>query len=772
MVEVGWLRGLGPDGLTRLLERRPEACLTPVPEALSTLAERLAEPAAVVAALRRLDLPGVQVVEVLAALGGVGVDRATVARLLDPDRSAYVHRILDDLAALGLVAGGGAPTLVEPARYAFGGPLGLGPPLEALLAPLVATDLQVLARNLGLRPAGRKTDTLKAVAGALRDAGRVRSMVAGAPADVRELLDEIARTGSPVEEPLYFSLRTSRPTRPEHWARVRGLLLPAGQWSDVLAMPAEVGLALRGPGWTAPFDPDPPAVRREPVEQSAVEREAAVAGASLLRAVTGLLDAAGYNPVAMLRAGGIGVRELRRLGKALGCESRELRLALSVAYAAGLLAVTENGAAPSERYDEWLAAEPPDRLAGLVTAWWTLPYVPGADLDAPWRPTDGSAVPLRAALLSEAEREPGAVPRDLAALVRWRRPYGLGEADPRDRLEATWAEAAMLGVAGAGCLSTAGRTLLREEFDALAAALAGVGAAVDTVTLQADLTAVVAGTPTAGLAALLDSAAERETSGVASIWRFDTRSVRRALDAGRTTQELETGLAEVARTGMPQPLAYLIRDAGRRHGRIRGRVAGCCLRSDDEALLAEVAGDRKLRPLGLRLVAPTVLLGDRPLAETLAALRAAGYAPLAEDVDGTPVWERQVAHRGAIPAWRRGVRPSGASAPNRSTMPEPRQLSTTLLGRADNALPTAASATLLAVRRGAPHLSASEAGRLAHAVDTGTPVRIDYLSSSGSSTSRIITDLELDRGALEAWCLLRGDQRRFTLDGILAVAPA
>jgi hypothetical protein len=599
----------------------------------------------------------------------------------------------------------------------------------------------------------------------------VRSLLAGAPADVRKLMDDVARTGRPVQQPLYFSLRTSRVTRPEHWARLRGLLLPAGPWSDVLAMPAEVGLALRGPGWTAPFDPDPPVVGRVPVEQSAVDREAAAAGGSLLRAVTRLLDAAGRDPVAVLRAGGIGVRELRRLARLLDRESSEVRLALSVAHAAGLLVLAEDGAAPSDRYDEWLAAEPPERLAALLAAWWTLPYVPCADLDAAWRPADEEAVPLRAAVLAEAGRVPGAVAGDLAALVRWRRPYGLGAVDPRARLEATWAEAAVLGAAGAGSVSTAGQALLRDELGALPAALAAVGAAVDTVTLQADLTAVVAGTPTARLAAVLDSVADRETSGVASIWRFDGRSVRRALDAGHTPQELEAALTEVAPAGMPQPLAYLIRDAGRRHGLIRAQAAACCLRSADEALLAEAAADRRLRALGLRLVAPTVLLADRPLAETLAALRAAGYAPLAEDADGTPVWEHQASRRGAMPAARRGgPRPSRARAPDRSLAAEPRQLAGSLLARGNNAVPEI-SATLAAVKRGAPRLTAGEARLLAHAVDTGNPVRIEYVSNAGSITSRIIDELELDRGAIEAWCRLRDDQRRFALNGILAVAP-
>jgi len=147
VVEVGWLRSLGTDGLAGLLERRPEGCLAPAPRALSELAERLVEPAAVLSVLRRLELPAVQVVEALAALGGVDVDRTAVARLLDPARSANVDRILGDLAALGLLTGGEAMTLVEPARYAFGSPLGLGPPAEALLAPLTAEDLRVLARN-------------------------------------------------------------------------------------------------------------------------------------------------------------------------------------------------------------------------------------------------------------------------------------------------------------------------------------------------------------------------------------------------------------------------------------------------------------------------------------------------------------------------------------------------------------------------------------------------------------------------------------------------
>src|SRR5690606_27215453 len=56
----------------------------------------------------------------------------------------------------------------------------------------------------------------------------------------------------------------------------------------------------------------------------------------------------------------------------------------------------------------------------------------------------------------------------------------------------------------------------------------------------ADLTAVVTGPPSAELAEVLDRAADRESRGAASasVWRFTPQSVRRALDAGYTPEQL------------------------------------------------------------------------------------------------------------------------------------------------------------------------------------------------------------------------------------------
>jgi hypothetical protein len=93
------------------------------------------------------------------------------------------------------------------------------------------------------------------------------------------------------------------------------------------------------------------------------------------------------------------------------------------------------------------------------------------------------------------------------------------------------------------------------------------------------------------------------------------------------------------------------------------------IHGEDAALLAELAVHRKLAKLGLRQLAPTVLISRTPLAKTLAALRAEGYAPVAEAADGAVRIEKVERRRAApqVPTPRRapssaGVRlPSGAA---------------------------------------------------------------------------------------------------------------
>ncbi|MBO4257480.1 WYL domain-containing protein, partial [Streptomyces griseorubiginosus] len=71
----------------------------------------------------------------------------------------------------------------------------------------------------------------------------------------------------------------------------------------------------------------------------------------------------------------------------------------------------------------------------------------------------------------------------------------------------------------------------------------------------------------------------------------------------------------------------------------------------------------------------------------------------------------------------------------------------------------------------ATHISPADVRQLAHAVDDGTAITIDYVAASGSRTIRTVSSLELDPPYLYAWCHLRDDERVFTLSRIHGVMP-
>jgi len=781
VVTAAWLRRLGEDGLTDLLRRRPEVLAVPPPVSLGELAERLATPAATVAALRRLDRPTLQVAEALAALGGQA-ERPVLDQLLGAGTAsgrADVTRALDTLRANALVLDDAAPQLVPAAAAAWPRPLGLGDPVAAGLVYRTADQLRTMARHLGIRPAGRKADILDQVLACLRDGERILALVAGAPAGVRDLLEKAAAGGEVEPDPFYYSSYGSRSQRPQEWAIAHGLLVRSSAWGGGLVVPAEVALALRGSGYAAPFDSVPPSVGRSAADPVTTARAAAAAGAAMVRMVADLLEAAGKKPVPTLRTGGVGLRELKRLAKVLGCAEPDLRLGFSVAVHAGLLSLGDGQAAPTAGYDEWRGREPASQLSTLLSAWWRSPSAPLTASGAV-KPDEVHAgtVELRAAVIAAAsEPETATVddPRALADLVTWRQPLAFGDPETApDRAVACWQEAALLGVTGAGAVTAAGHALLGGADD-LTGVLGDIGTTQHHARLQADLTAVVTGSPDSALSALLDLAADPETRGAARTWRFSPATVRRAFDAGHTASSLLDALADIAAGELPQPLRYLVADVARRHGSVRASAVACCLRSEDTALLNEIVADRRLRALGLRQLAPTVLAAAAPLQDVLPALRNAGYAPVAEADDGTPIVERAIDHRASAgpphraharrPAKRRAAKPRQAAARR-----EPADLVRKLLAAPDETL-IPLTPSLEAVRLSATNLTTSEARILAHAIDHRQSVTISYINRDGNPSNRTIDNIELTGGSLLAWCRLREDERWFNLKRIVAVEP-
>ena len=222
----------------------------------------------------------------------------------------------------------------------------------------------------------------------------------------------------------------------------------------------------------------------------------------------------------------------------------------------------------------------------------------------------------------------------MVALLSWQRPRR-----PRQRAEQvlwTLTEAAVLGVTGLDGLASYARQLLADDDAAATKALAALlPEPVEHVLLQADLTAVAPGPLESALARRLQLVAEVESRGGGAVYRFTPSSVRRALDIGWTATELHEFLASVSRTPVPQPLEYLVDDTARTFGTVRVGHAEAYLRADDETALTELLHHPAAAGLGLRRLAPTVLVSSTPLDVLLPRLRDLGAAPVVEAGDGT-----------------------------------------------------------------------------------------------------------------------------------------
>ncbi|WP_405698022.1 helicase-associated domain-containing protein [Streptomyces sp. NBC_01185] len=804
-----WLSDLEVDRLERVLAARPDAVSPPEPRSFGELADRLQRPASVAPVLPGLALPHLQVAEALAALGPVPC--AALADLLDATRTESARGLdaaLEALADRALVwpDGEGLLRMATPLRQAWDAPLGLDAPLTGLLADTTSEELRRMLVALGIpSPGTTKKHRLTALLEHHSNPERVASVITSAPASTRKLLERRAsHQGEQAQSParlITFRAPSADSEPGARWALERGLLVQdryPGYGST--RMPAEVALALRGVGWHAPFEPVPPAVRTASVTSAEVDREAAAAATAFAAHAASVLATCSAAPPVLLKSGGVGARELSRISKAAQCDDIVVRLVLETAYDAGLLARDGDRVAATDGYDTWAEREPAEQLTALIHTWRTLPLTPAQARDEDGKvlpalagtPPCGGCIQAREGLLAAAAEFPAHrgvhSPAELGPMVAWHRP--LAEQLPQDTTPFATAirEAELLGVVARGCLSPIGAALRADDTEAaetLAAACERLlPAATRAARFGADLTAVVTGTPSARLAALLDTVADKEVGGTASVWRFSPTTVRRALDTGRTADAIAADLGAVAVGALPQPLLYLINDSARTHGRVRIAPAACVIHGEEAALLAELVTHRKLAALGLRVLAPTVLVSRTPLDKTLAALRAAGYAPVAERADGTVRVEKTRRRRAAAP-----VPVPPLPGQRQRSVPTVTQITpvtvdlSTLAARLRAAPPTLPAPdpfgtgvpygtdTEEIVAAYAKNLAYSDVRQLAHAVDVGTAITVEYVAASGNRTVRILSELVLDPPYLYAWCHLRDDERVFALSRIHGIMP-
>ncbi|MEU8887597.1 helicase-associated domain-containing protein [Streptomyces sp. NPDC048442] len=700
---------------------------------------------------------------------------------------------LDQLADLALAWPGPDGLLhSSPALAAFWShPLGLGPSLVDLTGRFTSEHLGRTLKTLGLPPGTRREQRVSALLTHHDDQVRLRELIGTAPPGAYKILA--------ADRPERYKV-TESPER--RWLRERALLVGTDFSMGPDVIPSEVTMALRGPNWRAPYDPQPPAPALVPVGADEVEREAAAAATAFAGQAAAVLAQCAARPLALLKSGGVGAREIARLGRATGCQESVVRLVLGCGLEAGLLGEWHDGelSAMQPQYDNWLGREPAARYAVLAWVWWRCGHTPTLSRDTDGKPLPAAlwrdTCPGCRAAREELLRAGAALPEgrgvstsaQLTELLAWLRPYDSQLTPHPAPFSHLVAEAEALGVLARGALSTLGAALLAndpEDLHSYAQRL--LPGTVDRVRIGADLTAVATGTPGAELAAVLDGLADREpgaASATSAVWRISPGSLRRAMDGGETPDRISAALRKAsAQAELPQPLAYLIADTARRHGHVRVASAACVLHTEDTALLAELAAHRTLAPaLGLRLLAPTVLIGTASTEAALEALRAEGYAPVPESPDGTlgVPRPRKSAHSrtrkadgttlaATFPFLPRTV-PAGPrttpdllsclrTAPDRNPVPDP-----------ESGIPfDTATEEILAYY--ATSLTLTDIRQLAHAIHENRPIAIHYTAASGARTVRTLSTLTFDPPYLEAYCHLRDAGRVFSLSGITSVLP-
>ncbi|WP_062346247.1 helicase C-terminal domain-containing protein [Herbidospora yilanensis] len=742
-----WLRSRSDEQLRVLAMSRPEL-ITPVPANVPGLAARAGTPSAVGRALDRLDGFTLAVAETLV--------------VFPPDElPAAIHRATQDAPGTDEAIGRALATLTEMALIDG----------ERRLAPGVQEALDPPA-GLG-QPAARvfRHDE-RAIT--LADPRAVRELIAQVGPQARAALDELAWGPSSGRVPnarREVSVETAQ--SPIEQLLARGLLGAIGD--DTVTLPREVGLVLRDDRLHRDLSPAAPPLEGATRRADLAARTAAGQAFTFVRSVEELCEIWSVDPPGVLRTGGLAIRDLRRAAQQLDVPEWTAALVIEVAHAAGLVATGGPADAewlPTLSYDLWRARQTEDRWEAVARAWLTLDRVPGLaggrdDRDRLLNVLHpdlrrGAAAEIRRRVLTVvAATELAPSQESVLARLTWERPRRRGAHLAR-LAEFALREAEVMGLTGLGVMSPHGRAVLTgvKAADLLAPLLPEP---VDHVVLQADLTAVAPGPLTGELDRWLGLAADVESKGGATVYRFAEASIRRVLDAGQSAEEILAMLARHSTTPVPQPLTYLVTDVARRHGRLRVGSASSYLRCDDPAVLDELLADRRAGVLRMRRLAPTVLVSKASRATMLDSLRSMGYAPVAESLEGDVLITRADARRTEAQPVRQV---NGLLAPEAEVV----TAAIRALRAGDHALlsrPVPASQPGGAVPR-TPATATISA--LQEAIKQGSRVWIGYLDSQGQATSRILEPARIEGGYLTAYDETRAAIHRFVLHRITGVA--
>ena len=679
---AGKLRSLSVQELTQLLTLRPDLA-NPAPRSLPDLAERATTTASTRAAVESLDAWQLRVLTAAVALGDV--PRRDIVMACTPDTAcpptqADVDTTLDDLGNILL--------LLEDhdTVHVVGAAAGLLGPFPAGLAP-------------------RSTTVIDDVPGRLAAAG---------PA-VIPVIERLAWSPTGRLPHANRPLSPQDATTPVELALAHHLLRPVDDHTVIL--PREVALhARRGRLFPDVVAPQPPAW---PEAQDPDRVNTAAIGTALeaVSAMSALLEAVDHMHPARLRNGGMARRDgFKALSRV--CRREDGWFHLWLAVSADLLGADARGWLPSQASDHWSESALWQRWLALHDAWLTMTGAPGQLSNSLDAPSPATAQTWRREIVTQIASAPVGTPIDtekVSERLAWFHPtWPVAEAG--EVIDAVLHEASLLGVIALGCRSR----LADDRSDP------GMPEPGTDLILQSDLTVVAPGPLTPAMSRDLALLADRESTGVAGVRRFSRSSLRRGLDAGWTREQVRGWWAEHSMTEVPQGLLILLDDVVRDHGRVSVSAASCLIEVDDPASAEILLRSDQASELGLRRVAPTLLIAQAEPEVTLAALRAQGLAPVARDQHGTVL---------------NSPTPARFRTPAREPTSEPVD-------------PQTVAEALVASTEPSANSTDEIASLLREAQSRGAWIRLDHVDDSGQARQSVVRVLAVASGA--ARCVHRG----------------
>lgn len=559
------------------------------------------------------------------------------------------------------------------------------------------------------------------------------------------------------------------------WLLKENFLVPLDQRTVLL--PREIAIHLRGGKIHKNPQPNPPAIVGKKIDQTIVDRAAIANIATVLRWCEEILNFWSEEPPGALRAGGLGVRDLKAAAEHLGVDENCAAFISELAYLGGLLTIdADDRILPTHAFDLWLTQSPQVRWRTLASAWLVTSRVSGLvgrgdskHISALGPELDRvNAATTRKLTLEILELNPYLSPEidPFLALVKWRAPTRRNPGLQSELVRWTLREAEWLGITGQGALSKYGSAFVKVHDDLEIDR--DLPKPIDYILIQSDNTAIAPGPLEIEVARNLDSIADIESRGGATVYRFSETSIRRGLDHGKTGEEIKEFLRRTSKTPMPQPLEYLIADVSKRHGRLRVGNTSAYIRCEDPTLITQILSDKRVDDLPLRRIAPEVLICELEANEVIVTLRAAGYMPAAESGSGVLLTALRL---------------------NRAkSKPRPPRIIGEIEVPSDETL----AAALRALRAGerSSHKQSSLRGIAANAL--GSPPRttanetmdilnkfikeqrtlsIGYADNNGSATHRIIDPLSISAGSLIARDHGTGEVQSFRIPRITGVAP-